>query len=161
MNFFWVANHFTNIFCFCVHSGALDVIYAGTSLYERIWWMHLEKKRTYPCTFPVQRKEINVVNVRFTMSYSSTKLSNEMVITTASNFWRQIPCSFLVKSGNVLLLDKKKKKKLKSRHFFKPGQGIWAKNSGMLITFFRPEMWKGEEIIKKSVFTEFTSRYHS
>ena len=93
---------------FCVHSGAMDLIYPGTSLYEHILWMHLEKNRTYACTFPVQRKEINVVKVRFTMSYSSTKLSNEMVITTASNFWRQIPCSFLVKSGNVLLLDKKK-----------------------------------------------------
>ena len=68
---------------------------------------HLEKKRTYACTFPVQRKEINVVKVRFTMRYSSRKLSHEKVITTACNFWRQIACSFLVKSGNVLLLGKK------------------------------------------------------
>ena len=28
---------------------------------------------------------------------------------------------------------------MKSRHFFKPGQGIWEKSSRMLITFFRPE----------------------
>ena len=48
--------------------------------------MHLEKNRTYACTFPVQRKEINVVKVRFTMRYSSRKLSNEKVITTACNF---------------------------------------------------------------------------
>ena len=40
--------------------------------------MHLEKNRTYACTFPVQRKEINV---RFTMRYSSRKLSDEKVIT--------------------------------------------------------------------------------
>ena len=67
---------------------------------------HLEKKRTYACTFPVQRKEINVVKVRFTMRYSSRKLSHEKLITTAFNFWRQIACSFLVKSGSVLLLGK-------------------------------------------------------
>ena len=89
-----------------------------TSLYEQILWIFLEKKRTYACTFPVQRKEINVVKVRFTMRYSSRKLSHEKVITTACNFWRQIACSFLVKSGNILLLGKKF---LKSRHFFKPG----------------------------------------
>ena len=34
----------------CVHSGALDLIYPGTSLYEHILWMRLEKKRTYTCT---------------------------------------------------------------------------------------------------------------
>ena len=33
--FFW-ANHCTKIFRFCVHSGALDLIYPGTSLYEHI-----------------------------------------------------------------------------------------------------------------------------
>ena len=107
MHYFLGANHCTKIFCFCVHSGALDLIYPGTSLYEHILWMHLEKNRTYACTFPVQRKEINVVKVRFTMRYSSRKLSHEKVITTACNFWRQIACSFLVKSGNVLLLGKK------------------------------------------------------
>ena len=104
--FFW-ANHCTKIFRFCVHSGALDLIYPGTSLYEHILWMHLEKNRTYACTFPVQRKEINVVKVSFAMRYSSRKLSHEKVITTAYNFWRQIACSFQVKSGNVLLLGKK------------------------------------------------------
>ena len=106
------------------------VIFLGKSLYKDIlflcpkwgsWpyisrnfliWTHfvnryLEKKRTYACIFPVQRKEINVVKVRFTMRYSSRKLSHEKVITTACNFWRQIACSFLVKSGNVLLLGKK------------------------------------------------------
>ena len=41
------------------------------------------------------------------MRYSSRKLSHEKVIATASNFWRQIACSFQVKSGNVLLLGKK------------------------------------------------------
>ena len=47
--------------------------------------MHLQKDRTYARTFPVQRKEINIVKVRFTVRYSSGKLSNEDVITTASN----------------------------------------------------------------------------
>ena len=93
--FLW-ANHYTKIFCFCVHSGAPDLIYPETSLYEHILWMHLEKNRTYACTFPVQRKEINVVKVRFTMRYSSRKLRNDKVITTACNFWRQIACYFQV-----------------------------------------------------------------
>ena len=74
-------------------------------------WTHFVnaswKKSDHACTFPVQRKEINVVKVRFTMRYSSRKLSHEKVITTACNFWRQIACSFLVKSGNVLLLGNK------------------------------------------------------
>ena len=69
--------------------------------------MHLEKNRTYACTFPVQRKVINVVKVRFTMRYSSGKLSNDKVITTACNFWRQIACSFQVMSGNILFLGNK------------------------------------------------------
>ena len=85
----------------------------------------LKKNRTYACTFPVQRKEMNVVKVRFTMRYSSRKLSNGKVITTACNFWRQIACSFQVMSRNILILGKKKY--LKSPHFLKPGQGIWAK----------------------------------
>ena len=46
----------------------------------------LKKNRTYACTFPVQRKEINVVQFRFTMRYSSRRLSNEKVLTTACNF---------------------------------------------------------------------------
>ena len=69
--------------------------------------MHLEKNRTYACTFPVQRKEINVVKVRFTMRYSSRTLSNDKVITTACNFWRQIACSFQVMRGNNLFLGNK------------------------------------------------------
>ena len=107
MRYFFGANHCTKIFCCCVHSGALDLIYPGTSLYKHILWMHLEKNRTYACTFPVQRKEINVVKVRFTMRYSSRKLSNDKVITTACNFWRQIACSFQVMSGNILFLGNK------------------------------------------------------
>ena len=104
--FFW-ANHCRKVCCFWVHSGVPDLIYPGTSLYEHILWMHLEKNRTYACTFPVQRKEINVVKVRFTMRYSSRKLSNDKVITTACNFWRQIACSFQVMSGNILFLGNK------------------------------------------------------
>ena len=55
----------------------------------------------------VQRKEINVVKVRFTMRYSARKLSNEKVITTACNFSRQMAYSFQVMSGNILFLGKK------------------------------------------------------
>ena len=33
--FLW-ANHYTKKFCFCVHSGASDLIYPETSLYEHI-----------------------------------------------------------------------------------------------------------------------------
>ena len=95
---------YKDIYIFFVHSGAPDLIYPRPSLYEHILWMHLEKNRTYACTFPVQRKEIDVVKVRFTMRYSSRKLSNDKVITTACNFWRQIACSFQVMSGNILFL---------------------------------------------------------
>ena len=42
------------------------------------------------------RKLINVVEVRFTMRYSSRKLNNKKVITAACNFWRQFACSFQV-----------------------------------------------------------------
>ena len=104
---FFEANHCPKICCFCVYSGDPDLIYQGTSLYEHILWMHLEKNRTYACTFPVQRKAINVVKVRLTMRYSWKKLSNDKVITTACNFWREIACSFQVMSGNILFLGKK------------------------------------------------------
>ena len=96
--------------------------------------MHLENYWTYAaCTLPVQRKEINVVKARFTMRCSSKKLSHEKVIITASNFEDKL----LVLSRLNLLLGIKKN--LKSRHFFKPSQGIWAKSLRLLITFFRPE----------------------
>ena len=103
--------------------------------------MHLEKNRTYACTFPVQRKEINVVNkVRFTMRYSSRKLSNDKVITTACNFWRQIACSFQVMSGNILSLGNKI---FEIPPFFQARPGdLGKKSSGMLITFFRPEPFR-------------------
>ena len=65
------------------------------------------KNRTYAYTFPVQRKEISVVKVRFAMRYSSRKLSNYKVMTTAWNFWRQIACSFQAMSGNILFLGNK------------------------------------------------------
>ena len=44
------------------------------------------------------RKLVNVVKVSITMMYSSRKLNNKKVITTACNFWRQIACSFQVMS---------------------------------------------------------------
>ena len=91
--FLW-ANHYTKIFCSCVHSGAPDLVYPETSLYEHILWIHLEKNRTYARTFPVQRKEINaVVKVRFTIMYSSRKLNNK-VITTLSLQLLKTNCLF-------------------------------------------------------------------
>ena len=51
---------------------------------------------TLPHVLYNSRKLVNVVKVRFTMMYSSRKLNNKKVITTASNFWRQIACSFQV-----------------------------------------------------------------
>ena len=42
------------------------------------------------------KKLVNVVKVRFTMIYSSKKLNNKKIITTACKFWRQIACSFQV-----------------------------------------------------------------
>ena len=57
----------------------MDLIHPGTWLYEHILRMHLEKNRTYARTFTVQRKEINVVLVRFTMRYFLKKLSHEKV----------------------------------------------------------------------------------
>ena len=55
----------------------------------------------------MRRKEIDVVKVRFTMRYSSRKLSNDKVITTACIFWRQIACSVQVMSGNILFSGNK------------------------------------------------------
>ena len=118
----------------CTVHGDPDLIYPGTSLYEHIMWMHLEKNRTYACTFPLQRKEINVVKVRFTMRYSSKKLSNDKLITTTCKFWRQIACSFQVMSGNILFLGKKI---FEIPPFFSnPARGSGQKSSRMLITFF-------------------------
>ena len=99
--------------------------------------MHLEKNRTYACTFPVQSKEINVVKVRFIMRYSSRKLSNGKVITTACNIWRQIACSFQVMSRNILILGKKNI--WNPPIFSNPARGSGQKSSRILSTFFRPE----------------------
>ena len=98
---------YKDILFLCPQWGSSPYISRNFLIWTHFVNRHLEKKRTYACTFPVQRTEINVVKVRFTMRYSSRKLSHEKVITTACNFWRQIACSFLVKSGNVLLLGKK------------------------------------------------------
>ena len=109
-------------------------MYPGTSLYEHILWVHLEKNRTYARTFPVQRKEINVVKVRFTMRYSSRKLSNDKVITTACNFWRQIACSFQVYGRTNHFCAKSTRKTLFwiSRFFFTwptlTSQAVFADN---------------------------------
>ena len=90
LEFLW-ADYYTKIFCCCVHGGAPDHIYPGTSIYiyiyEHILVMHLEKNRTYDAHFQYNsRKLVNVVKVRFTMMYPSRKLNNKKVITTACNF---------------------------------------------------------------------------
>ena len=93
---------------FCVHSGALDLIYAGTgtSLYEHILWMYLEKIGSTHAHFQHNARKLISLKSVSTIRSSSRKLSNEKVMTTACNVWRQIACSFWVKRGNVLLLSK-------------------------------------------------------
>ena len=98
--------------------------------------MHLEKNLTYACIFPVQRKEINVVKVRFTMRYSSGKLSNDKVITTACIFWRPIACSFQVEWKHFIF---RQQNIWNPAIFSNPVRGSGQKSSRMLITFFRPE----------------------
>ena len=97
---------YKDIFCVCPHWGSGPYIFRSFLI-----WTHFVnaswKISDLACTFPVQRKEIKVVKVRFSMRYSPRKLSHEKVITTAWNFWRQTACSFPVKSGNALLLGKK------------------------------------------------------
>ena len=96
--------YYIKINCFSAHISTPKLLHWGFCLYFsdlrndkcQIEWMHLEKNRTYARTFPVQRKEINVVKVRFNMTYSSRKLNNKKVITTACNFWTQIPFSLKV-----------------------------------------------------------------
>ena len=92
-------------------------------------WTHFvnaswKKNGTYACTFPVQLKEIsNVVKVRFTMMYSSRKLDNKKVITTACNFWRQIACSFQVYGRTNHICAKSTRKTLFwISRFFSPDQ---------------------------------------
>ena len=55
---FLCLNHYTKIFCFCVHSGAPDLIYPETSLYEHILWIHLEKNRTYARYFQYSARKL-------------------------------------------------------------------------------------------------------
>ena len=154
--FFW-ANHCQKICCFCVHSGAPDLFYPGTSLYEHILWMHLEKNRTYTCTFPVRCKEINVVKVRFTMRFSSRRLSNDKVITSACNFWRQIASSFQVMSGNILFLGNKIFEILP--FFSNPARGSGQKSSRMLITFFRPEEGNKDKFVRRTSYRDKNWRH--
>ena len=59
----------------------------------------------------ISRKLVNVVKARFTMMYSSRKLYNRKVITTACNFWRQISCSFQV-YGRTIHFGAKSTRKL-------------------------------------------------
>ena len=91
LEFLW-ADYYTKIFCFCVQRGAPDLIYPThfvNASCKKIGLTHAH----FQCNL---RKLVNVVKVRFTMMYSSRKLNNKKVITTASNFWRQIACSFQV-----------------------------------------------------------------
>ena len=67
--------HYMNTFCECI--------------LKKIGLMHAHFQDN-------SRKLVNVVRVRFTMMYSSRKLNNKKVITTACNFWGQIACSFQV-----------------------------------------------------------------
>ena len=68
-------------------------------------------------------KLVNVIKVRFTIMYSSRKLNNKKVITTACKFWRQIACSFQV-YGRTDHLGAKSTRKTRFwiSRFFSPDQ---------------------------------------
>ena len=85
LEFLW-ADYYTKIFCFCVHGGAPDHI-------QELPYMNtfckciLKKIGLTQAHFQYNsRKLVNVVKVRFTMMYSSRKLNNKKVITTACKF---------------------------------------------------------------------------
>ena len=99
--------------------------------------MHLEKTRTYACTFPVQRKEINVVKVRFTMRYSSRKLSHEKLITTACNFWDKLLVLSCLRVKRFII---RQQNFWNPASFSNPARGSGQKSSRLLITFSRPEI---------------------
>ena len=98
LNFFGLIICTMQIFCFWVHGGAPDLIYIQELPYMNTFCeCILQKIGLKHAHFQYNsRKLVNVVKVRFTMMYSSTKLNNKKVITTACNFWRQIACSFQV-----------------------------------------------------------------
>ena len=82
--FLW-ADYYTKVFCFCVHGGAPD-------LTQELPYMNtfceciLKKTGLTHAHFQYNsRKLVNIVKVRFTMMYSSRKLNNEKVLTTACN----------------------------------------------------------------------------
>ena len=92
-------------------------------------------KKSGPTYAHFQYNERKLMSFRFTMRYSSRKLSHEKVITTAATFEEKL----LVLSWlRVATFYYQAKKKLKSPHFFKPGQGIWAKRFTHAHYFFPP-----------------------
>ena len=69
------------------------------------------------------RKLVNVFKVRFTMMYSSRKLNNKKVVTTACNVWKQIACSFQVYNRTNHFCAKSTRKTLFwISRFFSPDQ---------------------------------------
>ena len=108
---FLCANHYTKIFCFCVHSGAPDLMYPGTSLYEHIFVnrMHLEKNRTYARTFPVQYvvlgARLKVINLNILPESSRNKLKYSL---KKAFMFSSIILKFQVPDINILLWVRKK-----------------------------------------------------
>ena len=93
--FLW-ANHYTKIVCFCGHSGALNLIYPRTSLYEHILWMILKKIGPMHAHFQYNaRKLMSLKYVLLWRILWENKIIKK-AITTACSFWRQIACSFQV-----------------------------------------------------------------
>ena len=101
----------------------LRTLYIQERLYMNTFWECILKK-------------IGPTHAHF--QFSSRKLSNDKVITTACNFWRQIACSLQVMSGNILYLSKRMFE-IQPLFQTRPGD-LGKKGSRMLITFFRPEM---------------------
>ena len=95
LEFLW-ADYYTKIYSVFVSTVELRTLYIQELPYMNTFCECILKKigLTHAHFQYNSRKLVNVVKVSFTMMYSSRKLNNKKVITTACNFWRQIACSF-------------------------------------------------------------------
>ena len=95
------------------------------------------------------------------MRYSSRKLSNDKVITTACNFWRQIACPLQVMSGNILILGNKI---FEIPPFFqtRPGDlGEKAHACSLRFSALKVETWKSWNLTDRYPFsTQWLPRDH-
>ena len=66
--------------------------------------MHLEKSRIHACTFQVERKEINVVKVRFTkvITYYSLQLLKTNCLFFPGYKWKR----YFIRQKNIFIIPK-------------------------------------------------------